>query len=43
MMEHGTYTSRVSLFFPVMPLRPDTIEGFARIVREAGLARLWMG
>ncbi|WP_385639304.1 LLM class flavin-dependent oxidoreductase [Streptomyces sp. SudanB91_2054] len=33
----------MSLFFPVMPLRPDIVEGFARIVRDAGLARLWMG
>ncbi|MFC7866285.1 LLM class flavin-dependent oxidoreductase [Streptomyces murinus] len=42
-MENSTYASRVSLFFPVMPLQPGTIEGFARIVRDAGLARLWMG
>jgi 5,10-methylenetetrahydromethanopterin reductase len=42
-MGHDMDASRVSLFFPVMPLRPDTIEGFAEIVRDAGLARLWMG
>jgi alkanesulfonate monooxygenase SsuD/methylene tetrahydromethanopterin reductase-like flavin-dependent oxidoreductase (luciferase family) len=37
------YRGRVSLFFPIMPARADTIETFAELVRDAGLARLWMG
>ena len=34
---------RVSIFFPIMPARAETIESFAELVRDAGLARLWMG
>ncbi|GGX12864.1 hypothetical protein GCM10010297_37900 [Streptomyces malachitofuscus] len=33
----------VSVFFPIMPVRPDTIEGFAGLVRDTSLSRLWMG
>lgn len=36
-------SGRVSVFFPIMPVRPDTIEGFAELVHAGGLGRLWMG
>ncbi|MDQ1018105.1 LLM class flavin-dependent oxidoreductase [Streptomyces afghaniensis] len=34
---------QVSAFFPIMPVRADTIEDFAELVCDTSLARLWMG
>ena len=36
-------TGQVSAFFPIMPVRADTIEKFAELVCGTRLARLWMG
>ncbi|MEV6583661.1 LLM class flavin-dependent oxidoreductase [Streptomyces sp. NPDC051582] len=33
----------VSVFFPVMPARPADVTGFAELVRDTSLTRLWMG
>lgn len=43
MTDPTSHLGRVSLFFPIMPARAETIEDFARLVQDAGLARLWMG
>ncbi|WP_405900024.1 LLM class flavin-dependent oxidoreductase [Streptomyces sp. NBC_00727] len=42
-MGESSGTGRVSVFFPIMPVKAETIVGFAELVRDAGLARLWMG